>query len=49
MTTSPAASQFYHLVGEFTVVGDGVERLERRGERLAPRGEPLDGVFPVDR
>ena len=33
----PRAQQLDDFVGEFAVVGDGIERLERRIERLAPR------------
>ena len=33
----PGAQQLDHLVGQFAVVGDGVERLQRRVERFAPR------------
>ena len=33
----PRAQQLDDFVGQFAVVGDGIERLERRIERLAPR------------
>ena len=33
----PRAQQLDDFVGKFAVVGDGIERLERRIERLAPR------------
>ena len=33
----PGAQELYDFVGEFAVVGDGIERLERGIERLAPR------------
>ena len=33
----PRAQQLDHFVGQFAVVGDGVERLQRRAERFAPR------------
>src|SRR5229473_7366677 len=35
----PRPQQSDHLVGQFAIVGDGVERLERRRERFAPRYE----------
>ena len=33
----PRAQQLHDLVGQFAVVGHGIERLQRRVERLAPR------------
>ena len=33
----PGAQQLDDFIGKFAVVGDGIERLERRIERLAPR------------
>jgi hypothetical protein len=33
----PGAQQLDHLVGQFAIVGDGIERFERDAERLAPR------------
>ncbi len=35
----PRPQQLDHLVGQFAVVGDGVERLERCSQRLAPGRE----------
>ena len=33
----PRAQQLDDFIGEFAVVGDGIERFQRRIERLAPR------------
>ena len=35
----PRAQQLDDLVGQFAVVGHGIERFERAAERLAPRGD----------
>ena len=35
----PRPQQFHDFIGELAVVGDGVERFQRRIERLAPCGD----------